>query len=75
MAPIVHGLEEMYANRINFVYLDRDDPATEEFRRALGYQYQPEYYLIGPGGEVVSRWFGFVPPDAFIAAFEEALMQ
>jgi hypothetical protein len=75
MAPIVHGLEDLYQDRINFVYLDIDDPATEEFKRHFGYRYQPEYYLLGPDGEVLYTWFGFVPPEAFMTAFEQTLSQ
>ena len=73
MAPIVHGLEEVYEGDIEFHYLNVDDPATEEFKRTFGYRYQPEYYLIGPDGEVLSSWFGIVPPEAFMEAFEESL--
>lgn len=75
MAPIVHGLDDIYQDQINFVYLDVDDPATEEFKRQFGYRYQPEYYLLGPDGEVLYSWFGFVPPEAFITAFDQALSQ
>ena len=74
MAPIVHGLEELYGAQINFVYLDIDDPATRDFKNQLGYRVQPEYYLLGPDGDVRAQWFGFVPPEAFISAFEEALV-
>ncbi len=30
MAPIVHGLEAEYGDRISFVYLNISDPATQE---------------------------------------------
>ncbi len=73
MAPIVHGLEDIYQDRINFVYLDVDDPATIEFKRYFAYQYQPEYYLIDGNGEILMAWFGFVPPEAFMTVFEAAL--
>jgi hypothetical protein len=73
MAPIVHGLEAKYQGSIGFTYLDVDDPATTEFKRAFGYRYQPEYYLLDPEGNVVNAWFGFVPPEAFESAFMEVL--
>lgn len=75
MAPIVHGLEDLYGDRINFVYLDIDDPETNEFKRAFGYRYQPEFYLVSPDGEVLNAWFGFVPPEAFLGAIEQVLAQ
>jgi len=37
MAPIVHGLEAEYSERINFVYLDIDDPANSDLLSFLGY--------------------------------------
>jgi thioredoxin-related protein len=75
MAPIVHGLEDIYSDQINFVYLDIDNPETETFKRTFGYRYQPEYYLVGPQGEVLQSWFGFVPPEAFLTVFEDTLSQ
>lgn len=73
MAPIVHGLEDLYADQINFVYLDVDDPATNAFKSQLGYRYQPEYYLIGPDGSTLQVWFGFAPPEAFMEVFDNVL--
>lgn len=60
MAPTVHGLEGMYGDRIQFVYLDRDDPATLGFQEQLGYIYQPHFFLIDPGGTVLAQWRGYV---------------
>ena len=34
MSPIVKGVEKEYARRVNFVYLDIDDPATKIFKLA-----------------------------------------
>ena len=73
MAPIVHGLENIYEDQINFVYLDIDDPATDEFKRHFGYRYQPEYYLLAPDGSTLYSWFGFVPPEGFQTVLEETL--
>ncbi len=75
MAPIVHGLEDLYSDQINFVYLDVDDPATKELKRQFGYRYQPEYYLLDPDGAIVQAWFGFAPPEAFMAVFDNVLSQ
>lgn len=75
MAPIVHGLEDIYKDRINFVYLDIDDPATSDFQRYFGYRYQPEYYLVGPDGEILASWFGVLPPEAFWTTFENVLAE
>jgi thioredoxin-related protein len=73
MAPVVHGLESEYAGRVNFVYLDVDDPNTKEFQQALGRRAQPEFYLLDGEGNVLKQWFGRVTPEDFEAAFAEAL--
>ncbi len=75
MAPIVHGLEVEYHQRIDFVYLDIDDPANEEFKRQLGFRYQPHYVLLDGEGNVLQQWAGNVPVDDFRQAFDNALAQ
>jgi hypothetical protein len=70
MAPIVHGLEAEYANQINFAYLDIDDPANEEFKKALGYRVQPHFFLIDGNGEIIQQWLGSVSEADFKAAFD-----
>jgi hypothetical protein len=73
MAPMVHGLEAKYFGQIRFSYLDADDPATMEFQRALGFHYQPEFYLLDPAGTVLMKWVGYVSSEAFELAFTEYL--
>lgn len=75
MAPIVHGLEAKYYGKINFAFLDIDDPATANFRTELGFRVQPEFYLIDAEGNVIQKWFGYVPAEDFEAAFAKALGQ
>lgn len=58
MIPLVHGLQAKYSDRIGFVYLDIDDAATTEFKRALGYRLQPHFFLLDAQGEVVNSWLG-----------------
>jgi hypothetical protein len=60
MAPIVHGLEAEYYGRIQFVFLDADDPETFEFQRALGFAVQPEFYLLDGEGNILTKWVGYV---------------
>lgn len=74
MAPIVHGLEASYYDRIHFVYLDIDDPATETFKRQLGFRAQPYFVLLDAQGEVLGQWFGSVPAETLSQALDKALM-
>ena len=75
MAPMVHGLEAKYYGRIKFAYLDADDPNTAEFQSALGFRYQPEFYLLDANGNVLQKFVGYVSQEKFESAFAEYLKQ
>ena len=69
MAPMVHGLEAKYFDKIKFSYLDADDPNTLDFQEALGFYYQPEIYLLDGNGEVLKKWVGFTSEQEFEEEF------
>jgi hypothetical protein len=73
MAPMVHGLEAEYSGRIKFSYLDADDPNTDAFQRTLGFNYQPEFYLLDADGNVLKKFVGFVSQEDFTSEFEKYL--
>ena len=73
MAPMVHGLEAKYYGRVKFSFLDADDPQTDEFQRALGFYYQPEFYLLDANGNVLKKFVGYVSQEDFEAEFEKHL--
>lgn len=73
MAPIVHGLEAEYYHRINFIYLDIDDPANETFKATLDFRYQPQLILLDGNGQILYQWVGPIPREEFVAAFEDVL--
>ena len=75
MAPVVHGLEAEYFGQINFVYLDIDNPANEDFKSQLGFRYQPKFFLIDGEGNILQQWAGIVGADSFRQTFEQALAQ
>ncbi|MBN1146822.1 MAG: hypothetical protein JXA78_06175 [Anaerolineales bacterium] len=75
MAPIVHGLEGDYATRMNFIYLDIDDPANLHFKRELGFRMEPHFFLLDAQGRVLRQWIGYVSRQQFIQAFNDALGQ
>jgi thiol-disulfide isomerase/thioredoxin len=60
MAPTVHGLENLYTGQVNFIYLDRDDPATLPLQEKLGYIYQPHFFLLDANSKVIGEWRGYV---------------
>jgi len=53
----VHGLEGEYWGKVDFVYLDREDPANMEVVQRFGVTYQPVFILLQPNGAEVQRWF------------------
>ncbi len=69
----MHGLERDWKDHIHFAYLDIDDPQTEPFKRALGYQYQPHLLLLDAHGNIIQQWVGFVTEDQLTMAFEAAI--
>ena len=71
MAPMVHGLEAKYSGKINFFYLDADDPATGDFQKQFGFQFQPYFVLLDGEGKEVKRWVGFVRQGDFETSFAE----
>jgi len=67
----VHGLEQQWGDKVNFVYLDIDDPQTATFKRALGYQYQPHLLLLDGQGTILREWVGFVSKEDLVGALRE----
>jgi hypothetical protein len=70
MAPVVHGLEAEWSDEINFVYLDIDDSRSDPFKRELGYQYQPHFFLLDAEGNILNQWLGVVEKETFREAFQ-----
>jgi thiol-disulfide isomerase/thioredoxin len=73
MAPTIHSLEALYGNRMNFIYLDIDDPANFEHQRRLGYRYQPHFFLLDEEGKILRQWIGWILVDDLRNAIDAAL--
>jgi len=73
LAPIGHGVDAEYYDRINFIYLDIDDPANETFKDILDFRYQPQLILLDGNGQILYQWVGQIPREEFVAAFENVL--
>ena len=70
MAPVVHGLEQIYANQVDFAYLDIEDPRNDEFKRRVGFRVQPHIFLLDGSGEIVQQWVGLVSGEELEAALQ-----
>lgn len=68
MAPIVHRLEGKYSQKIRFIFLDIDDPRTNDLKQKLGYQYQPHFFLLDGNGNILRQWVGFVSEEELESA-------
>jgi thioredoxin-related protein len=68
----VHGLEAEWGEQVNFAYLDIDDPATDPFKRALGYRVQPHMFLVDGDGNLLQQWLGYVDSATLEAALAQA---
>lgn len=68
----MHGLEQQYGDQISFVYLDIDDSRTDDFKRQLGYRYQPHLFLLDGEGNITQQWLGFVTREELETALLEA---
>ncbi|MBI5714035.1 MAG: hypothetical protein HZC38_11535 [Chloroflexi bacterium] len=66
---MVHGLQAKYEDKIQFTYLDIDDPNTRSFKHALGYRAQPHFFLLDTNGKTVKEWLGFVQESDLETAF------
>ena len=53
MKPVVHGLERKYGACVEFVYLDTDNPASQDAMRRFNARGQPEFRLLDRAGKVI----------------------
>lgn len=74
MAPVVHGLEQIYNQRVDFFYLDIDDPEVDDLRRELIYFGPPTIILLDGEGEIVNTWVGLVTNKGMIEAIDSILL-
>ena len=69
----MHGLEAEFWGRIDFVYLDIDNPGNGDMMRKYGFTAQPLFVLITPEGVAVKKLFGYQPEDDLRAMLNEYL--
>lgn len=73
MTPVVHGLEEQYRHRIDFLYLHIEEPRNEDAKRKLGFTSTPHFFFLNPEGATVQVMQGVVPPDSVRRALDRLL--
>lgn len=73
MRPIVHGLEAEYSEKVQFTYLDMDDPATSDIKQELGFIWRPHFFLLDGDGQIIKQWVGYVEEAELRGALDGAL--
>lgn len=77
MAPIVHGLNELYGDYANIITLDMDSSDIRPFIEALNYdpRFRPGLYILAPDGTVLNQWLGPVDARTLQTALVSAILQ
>jgi thiol-disulfide isomerase/thioredoxin len=75
MKPTVHTLEAEYWGKIDFLYYDREHSPNSDLVSRFQVRGQPVFFLLSPEGEIIEQWFGTVPSQDLIAAFDGYLAE
>ena len=70
---MVHGLEAEYWGQVNFLYIDREDPANVDVVQQFGVRYQPIFFLLDAEGNIVEQWAGNPGEDGLRQALDDLL--
>jgi thiol-disulfide isomerase/thioredoxin len=71
MAPVMNVLEQRNSDRVQFVYLDIDDPANSLFKTLLANRLPPVFFLLDGSGNILHEWQGYIELDAFETTIAE----
>lgn len=72
MAPIVHGLEQQWNDRVDFLYLDVADPRNAAAMQRLGYRATPHFFILDPSGRTTRSWLGTVEGGELVSGLRQA---
>lgn len=73
MAPVVHGLEQQYGVRVDFLYLNVADARNADAKRALGFRATPHFFRLRADGSPTDTLQGVVPADSVRASLDALL--
>lgn len=75
MAPVVHGLEQEYTGRVDFLYLNVAEARNDSAKRALGFTSTPHFFFRRADGSTVKVMRGVVPGDSVRRALDALLAE
>lgn len=67
------GLQESFAGRVNFVFLDWDDKSLNDIRTNLSITDRSQYVLVSADGNILQRWFGYLYEEQMVEEIEAFL--
>lgn len=73
LRPILYALEDEYDSRVDFVFLDSDNPANAAVKDRFRYVAHPYTLLITPDGTIIQRWYGHQSAADLRAVIDEYL--
>lgn len=73
MAPIVHGLEQQFSGRIDFLYLNVSQVDTRDAQTRYGFKATPHFIFLRADGTAVQDIQGVVPADSLLSALNRLL--
>ena len=75
MAPVVHGLEQEYAGRVDFLYLNVAEARNDSAEQALGFASTPHFIFLRADGSRVRAIQGVHPADSLRGALDALLRE
>lgn len=69
----MNRLETEFSDRIDFIHLNIDDPATEQIRLDYQLTHRSQYKLIDAEGNTLRTWFGSLGEETMIAQLSALL--
>ncbi len=70
--PVLKSLEEEWGRKINFAYLDVDDPLNvENIQKLSRLKVVPEVLLLDANGNIIKDWIGPPTREELISEFEK----
>lgn len=71
MSPIINSLEQQYADRINLVMLNIDDPRWQEIIEKYQVTGVPQFTFLDANQQIIDSLIGRVPKQIMAQIFEQ----
>jgi hypothetical protein len=69
----VHGLQQTYSDRVDFVILNFDDRTLDIERARYNITDRSQYVLVDAADNVIHRWYGYISTQEIATVLDEFL--